>query len=87
MSSAHAGGLISRDAMKETHVSKPALSKVGLDRMHEVLAGHVEHSDVPGIVTLVSRRGEVHVDAHRHDGRRAVEGGRCSATRSSASRR
>ena len=45
-------------------MSKPALSKVGLDRMHEVMAGHVEHGGVPGIVTLVSRRGEVHVDAH-----------------------
>src|SRR5437764_1143114 len=31
--------------------------------MHDVLAGHVEQGDVPGIVTLVSRRGEVHVDA------------------------
>ena len=44
-------------------MSKPGLSKVGLDRMHEVMAGHVEHGGVPGLVTLVSRRGEVHVDA------------------------
>ena len=67
-------------------MSKPALSKVGLDRMHEVMAGHVEHGGVPGVVTLVSRRGEVHVDAL---GTTAMggEGGRCGATRSSASRR
>jgi CubicO group peptidase (beta-lactamase class C family) len=40
-----------------------ALSKTRLDRMHDVMAGHVERGNVPGIVTLVSRRGEVHVDA------------------------
>jgi CubicO group peptidase (beta-lactamase class C family) len=31
--------------------------------MHDVMARHVERGDVPGLVTLVSRRGEVHVDA------------------------
>lgn len=31
--------------------------------MHDVMAGHVEHGAVPGLVTLVSRRGETHVDA------------------------
>ena len=31
--------------------------------MHEVMAGYVERGEVPGLVTLVSRRGEVHVDA------------------------
>jgi hypothetical protein len=30
--------------------------------MHDIMAGHVERGDVPGIVTLVSRRGDVHVD-------------------------
>jgi CubicO group peptidase (beta-lactamase class C family) len=30
--------------------------------MHDVLAGHVERGEVPGIVTLLSRRGEVHVE-------------------------
>ena len=39
------------------------LSKARLGRMHDVMAGHVEHGEGPGIVTLVSRRGEVHVDA------------------------
>jgi hypothetical protein len=27
------------------------------------MAGHVEAGDIPGMVTLVSRRGEIHVDA------------------------
>jgi CubicO group peptidase (beta-lactamase class C family) len=31
--------------------------------MHDVMAGHVEAGDMPGLVTLVSRRGETHVDA------------------------
>jgi CubicO group peptidase (beta-lactamase class C family) len=31
--------------------------------MHDLLAGYVERGEVPGLVTLVSRRGEVHVDA------------------------
>ncbi len=31
--------------------------------MYDVMAGHVEHGEMPGVVTLVSRRGEVHVDA------------------------
>jgi CubicO group peptidase (beta-lactamase class C family) len=39
------------------------LSKARLERMHDVLAGHVERGGVPGLVTLISRRGEVHVDA------------------------
>jgi len=30
--------------------------------MHDVMANHVERGNVPGIVTLVSRRDEVHVD-------------------------
>jgi len=31
--------------------------------MHEVLARHVERGEAPGVVTLLCRRGEVHVDA------------------------
>jgi YCII-related domain-containing protein len=38
-------------------------SKVRLGRMHDVMAGLVERGAAPGIVRLVSRRGEVHVDA------------------------
>ena len=44
-------------------MSTGGLSRERLQRMHEVMAGYVERGDVPGIVTLVSRRGEVHVDA------------------------
>ncbi len=39
------------------------LSTARLGRMHEVMAGYVGRGEVPGIVTLVSRRGETHVDA------------------------
>ncbi|MGB6452276.1 MAG: serine hydrolase domain-containing protein [Steroidobacteraceae bacterium] len=39
------------------------LSKARLGRMHQTMAAYVEAREVPGVVTLVSRRGEVHVDA------------------------
>jgi CubicO group peptidase (beta-lactamase class C family) len=39
------------------------LSKARLARLHDIMASHVEAGDRPGLVTLVSRRGEVHVDA------------------------
>lgn len=41
------------------------LSKARLGRIHDVMAGHVERGEAPGVVTLVSRRGEAHVDAIR----------------------
>src|SRR5438105_3092828 len=44
-------------------MSTGGLSKMRLGRMHDVMAGYVERGEVPGLVTLVSRRGEVHVDA------------------------
>jgi CubicO group peptidase (beta-lactamase class C family) len=44
-------------------MSTGGFSRARLGRMHDVMAGHVEHGDLPGIVTLVSRRGEVHVGA------------------------
>jgi CubicO group peptidase (beta-lactamase class C family) len=44
-------------------MSIDGLSGVRLDRMHDVMAGYVERGEVPGVVTLVSRRGEVHVEA------------------------
>ena len=53
-------------------MSTARLSKARRGRMHDVMAGYVERGDVPGIVTLVSRRGEVHVDAI---GTKAVAGG------------
>src|SRR4030095_10481128 len=39
------------------------LSKTRLGRMHDVMAGHVEHGGIPGLFPLVGRRGETHVDA------------------------
>jgi CubicO group peptidase (beta-lactamase class C family) len=53
-------------------MSTGGLSKARLDRMHDVMAGYVERGTVPGVVTLVSRREEVHVDAV---GMKAVGGG------------
>jgi CubicO group peptidase (beta-lactamase class C family) len=43
-------------------MSTAGLSSARLARMHDVMARNVERGDVPGLVTLVSRRGEVHVD-------------------------
>ena len=47
----------------ERAMSAGGLSRARLGRMHDVMAGHVERGQVPGLVTLVSRRGETHVDA------------------------
>jgi CubicO group peptidase (beta-lactamase class C family) len=44
-------------------MSAGGLSEARLGRMRDVMAGYVERGEVPGIVTLVSRRGEVHVEA------------------------
>ena len=43
-------------------MSTSGLSKLRLARMHDIMAGYVERREVPGLVTLVSRRGEVHVE-------------------------
>src|SRR5438552_2572693 len=43
-------------------MSTGGLSRARLSSMHEVMVGYVERGEVPGLVTLVSRRGEVHVD-------------------------
>lgn len=48
---------------REQAMSTAGLSRARLGRMHDVMAGYVEGGEVPGLVTLVSRRGEVHVDA------------------------
>lgn len=39
------------------------MSEARLGRMHDIMAGYVQRGEVPGIVTLVCRHGEVHVDA------------------------
>ena len=43
-------------------MSSGGLSGVRPARMHDVMARHVDSGEVPGLVTLVSRHGEVHVD-------------------------
>jgi CubicO group peptidase (beta-lactamase class C family) len=44
-------------------MSAGGLSEARLGRLHDVMAGYVERGEIPGMVTLVSRRGSVHVDA------------------------
>src|SRR6201995_4042520 len=39
------------------------LSANRLKRLHDVMTGYVERGEVPGLVTMVARRGEGHVDA------------------------
>src|ERR1700680_301336 len=43
--------------------SPGGLSKTRLGRLREVMTSHVEAGDMPGLVTLVSRPGEIDVDA------------------------
>ena len=38
-------------------------SKSGLERLHDGMAAYIERREIPGIVTVLARRGEVHVDA------------------------
>jgi CubicO group peptidase (beta-lactamase class C family) len=44
-------------------MSASGLSTVRLRRLREVLTRHVESGDMPGLVAMVARRGEVHVEA------------------------
>ena len=43
--------------------SASGLSTTRLRRMHDTMAGYVERGSLPGLVTLVSRRGEIHLEA------------------------
>src|SRR5690349_921147 len=52
-----------RTAGRGQALSTTAWAKSRRSRMHDVMSGYVERGDLPGIVTLVSHRGEVHVDA------------------------
>src|SRR5579872_5538158 len=52
-------------------MSTGGFSATRLARVREVLNGYVERGEVPGLVALVSRRGEAHVDVL---GRKAVGG-------------
>ena len=38
-------------------------SKSRLEEMRETMARHIENGRLPGLVTLISRRGETHVEA------------------------
>jgi CubicO group peptidase (beta-lactamase class C family) len=51
-------------------MSGGGLLKDRLERLHDVMAGYVERGAAPGLVTVVSRRDEAHVDAI---GARAVD--------------
>ncbi len=42
--------------------NKPGLSRARLDRLHSVLSGYVERKELPGLVALVSRHEDVHVE-------------------------
>jgi CubicO group peptidase (beta-lactamase class C family) len=44
-------------------MSTGGFSKPRLDRMHDVLAGYVKRGDLPGLVYVLCRQSEVHVDA------------------------
>ncbi|MDY7225015.1 serine hydrolase domain-containing protein [Hyalangium rubrum] len=51
----------------QAEVRKPTapagLTQEGLDRLHAAMAAHIERGELPGVVTLLSRGGEVHVNA------------------------
>jgi CubicO group peptidase (beta-lactamase class C family) len=49
--------------LREAAMSTGGLSKTRLARMHDVMSDHVARGQVPGLVALISRRGETHVDA------------------------
>src|SRR5713226_4933425 len=51
--------------------SAAGLSKTRMQRMHDVMTGHVDDGSMPGLVSLVSRRGEVFVNTI---GRMAIDG-------------
>jgi len=61
------------------------LSTERLARLHDVMARHVDDGAAPGVVTVISRRGDAHIDVV---GNSALEGGHaCDPTPSFASRR
>ena len=43
-------------------MSMASLSKLRLERLHQVLSGYVERKEMPGLVALVSRGDDVHVE-------------------------
>jgi CubicO group peptidase (beta-lactamase class C family) len=53
-------------------MTSSGLAEDRLERMHDILAAHVDPGAAPGLVSVVSRRGEAHVDVI---GATAVDGG------------
>src|SRR6478609_3750621 len=53
------------------YMSNGALSTTRHNRMHDLMLSYVERGTVPGLITLVSRRGQTEVDVI---GRRAIDG-------------
>jgi CubicO group peptidase (beta-lactamase class C family) len=51
------------DVSKKTALGGTGFSQKGLNRMSGVLSGYVDSSEIPGLVALVSRRGQVEVNA------------------------
>jgi CubicO group peptidase (beta-lactamase class C family) len=49
--------------MKEKVINGAGFSSTGLARMRDVMASHVTRGDMPGLVTLISQRGQTHVEA------------------------
>jgi CubicO group peptidase (beta-lactamase class C family) len=43
-------------------MGKTGLAQARLERLHRVLSGYVERKEIPGLVALVSRHGDVHVE-------------------------
>jgi CubicO group peptidase (beta-lactamase class C family) len=57
-----------QSGLDDTRRRNPAMGNGGLSstrlgRLHDAMAGHVECGEIPGLVALVWRQGEVHVDA------------------------
>jgi CubicO group peptidase (beta-lactamase class C family) len=53
--------MVTPDRTQEDSVSGGAWAPAGLARLDAVMVGHVERGEVPGLVWLVARHGEVHV--------------------------
>ena len=49
--------------MQDITRSIGGLSRIRLERMRDTMARHVDSGALPGLVTLISRHGEIHVDA------------------------
>ena len=54
---------LNKTAGRNISMRASGFSKTRLDRMHDVLAGYVDGGQVPGLVALVNRAGELHLDA------------------------